>query len=343
MAGRGKRGNNKKKPTAAQKRPAPEPEPEPIDDATAPKDTAQTVTAGEKDDGAEQGADSSINVEAQAQADTEEQDIGWMKLEHPQLANAESKVIINNQEHLALRMARLEELIRSMSLPKAGRPPRTSSNNSSRRTSLNSNVTQAEDDKVALELVQSEDFIGLIRDQFQQWLDASKKKPLTTRTKAAKADAEVFFEHLYTKALPELFSEDWEQHPLQGVLPTLKEESHVTLFVSLSKDIKAASGQAKPGKSALKSDTSAAKRKKSQVQTLSKDSQRTVVDLWSDERQPTSSSSSDQSAKKRSRAPRNIAELLEDSDGDGDYQQEDVQDENEEDDGDDGGEADDGN
>ncbi|KAK2034948.1 hypothetical protein LX32DRAFT_633798 [Colletotrichum zoysiae] len=131
-----------------------------------------------------------------------------------------------------------------------------------------------------------DDFIGIIRDQHRQWMEAMNKKLLVVKTKTAKADANNFFSHLADTALPELFQEDWPTHPLEALLPLVGDESRVDMFVTLNKEIKAANTAQSEPKSALKSDAGDNKRKKKgRVQTVSKDSQQTVVDLLSDDRQ----------------------------------------------------------
>lgn len=135
-----------------------------------------------------------------------------------------------------------------------------------------------------MELIR-EQFFGLMADQHREWVEATKKNLLTVRSKNSKNDGVKFFEYLEQASLPELFEDEWADHPLSSLLPTLSDESRIQLYLDLNKALKSsraagAAGQDEP-KSAMKS-TGTKRKSASRVTTLSKDSQQTVKDLMSD-------------------------------------------------------------
>lgn len=167
-----------------------------------------------------------------------------------------------------------------------------SNTSASSKASAASAQTQGEEEKNAVELIESQ-FLGAIKDQHSQWIIETKKPKLTTRTANAKTHAQTFFLYLENVALPELFAEEWDDHPLSSLLPLLGEQTRVGLYVDMNKALVAREKEENPHtepKSAMKPVNTNKRKKTGRVTTLSKDSQQTVKDTLSDPFEPMVSS-----------------------------------------------------
>ncbi|KAK2017562.1 hypothetical protein LZ32DRAFT_614271 [Colletotrichum eremochloae] len=108
-------------------------------------------------------------------------------------------------------------------------------------------ATRSEEEKAAAKVIMGDDFVGLIRDQHGQWMNASCKG-LNPRAEVqgAQANAKKFFIHLADIALPDLLREDWSTHPLEALLPLHGDESHIEIFIDLNKELKSFNIQSEP-------------------------------------------------------------------------------------------------